>query len=164
MTRNTETMAKGRMTSVERDYLMAQGGDLYAKGFSVQNISELLKVGLKTVYKWREENDWEKLKELNNIRPSEIKKMILEYVVAIKNGETPPYKADDLSKISAAFDRLNDSRKKAVYTMETFDDFCSEMMTIAGRSKGKKRDQNLKLLKDIRVYFDRYVGKLLKDD
>lgn len=152
------------MTSVQRDYLMSQGGDLYAKGFSVQSISDLLKVGLKTVYKWRDENNWEHLKELNSIRPSEIKKMILQYVVDIKNGETPPYKADDLSKIAAAFDRLNDSRKKAVYTMESLDDFSSYMMTAAGNAKGKEREELLNLLKDVRVHFDQYITELLQDD
>lgn len=152
------------MTSVERDYLISQGGELYSKGFTPQSISDLLKVGIKTIYKWRDENDWEKQKELNTIRPSEIKKMILEYVVAIKNGEAPPYKADDLSKISAAFDRLNDKRKRAVYTMESLDDFSSFMMTTAGKSKGKQRDELLELLKQIRVHFDKYVTQLLKND
>ena len=152
------------MTSVERDYLVGQGGELYAKGFTPQSISDLLKVGLKTIYKWRDENNWEHLRELNNIRPSEIKKMILEYVVALKKGETPLYKADDLSKISAAFDRLNDTRKKAVYTMESFDEFSSSMMTKAGKAKGKKREELLELLKEIRVHFDKHVGELLKND
>jgi len=152
------------MTSAQRDYLMSQGVELYAKGFSVQSISELLGVGVKTVYKWRDDEDWEKQKELSNIRPSEIQKMILEYVVAIKNGEAPPYKADDLSKISAAFDRLNDSRKKAVYTMESFDEFSSRMMTQAGQAKGKKREELLKLLKEVRVHFDKYITELLKHD
>jgi uncharacterized protein YjcR len=157
-------MAKGRMTSTERDYLISQGTDLYSKGFSIQNISELIGVGLKTLYKWKEDYKWEEAKELNMIRPSEIKKMILQYVVAIKNGEVPLYKADDLAKISAAFDRLNDSRKKAVHTMESFDAFSSFMMTKAGQSKGKKRDELLKLTKDIRVHFDGYVTELLSNE
>lgn len=152
------------MTSVQRDYLISQGGDLYAKGFTPQSISDLLKVGIKTIYKWRDENNWEHLKELNNIRPSEIKKMILEYVVAIKDGKTPPYKADDLSKIAAAFDRLNDARKKAVYTMESLDDFSSYMITNAGKAKGKKREELLELLKEVRVHFDAYITELLQHD
>jgi len=152
------------MTSVERDYLISQGGDLYSKGFTPQSISDLLKVGIKTVYKWRDENNWEHLKELNSIRPSEIKKMLLEYVVALKNGESPPYKADDLSKISAAFDRLNDKRKKAVYTMESFDAFCSWMMVNAGKAKGKNREELLEELKMTRIHFHKYVTELLKHD
>lgn len=157
-------MAKGRMTSVERDYLMSQGGDLYAKGFTPQSISDLLKVGLKTVYKWRDENDWERLKELNTIRPSEIEHLILQCAVAIKNGEPLPYKPDDISKIARAFERMNDKQKKAVYTMESLDEFSSFMMVNAGKSKGKKRDELLELLKTVRPHFDKYVTELLKND
>jgi hypothetical protein len=162
-TANTNKMA-GRMTSEKRDYLVARGGELYAKGFSIKGISELLKVSEKTAAKWRDENDWEKQKQLNNIRPSEIKKMILEYVMAIKNGEAPPYKADDLSKISAAFDRLNDKRKKAVYTMESLDEFSGWLISLAGKSKGKKRQELLALLKKTRTHFDAYITELLQHD
>lgn len=155
---------KGRMTSVERDYKINQGSDLYSKGFTVPSISDILKVSTKTIYKWRDENDWEEKKELNSIRPSEIKKMILRYVVAIRDGKKPLYKADDLSKISAAFDRLDDNRKKAVYTMESFDAFCSFMTGKAGLEKGKNRDDLLSFLKEQRVFFDQYVTQLLQDD
>lgn len=154
----------GRLTAVERDYKKSQGKDLFIKGFSITNISEIIGIGIKTLSTWRDEDDWEKEKELNNIRPSEIKRMILEYVRDLKNGETPLYKADDLAKISAAFDRLNDSRKKAVYTMEGFDGFSQFMMVLAGNSTGKKRDETLNLLKSIRVYFDKYVTELLQND
>ena len=157
-------MAKGRMTAAKRDYLQAQGKDLYAKGFSIPNIGELIGVGEKTLYKWRDEHNWEKARELALIKPSEIKNMILEYLVALRKGESLPYKADDLSKVSAAFDRLNDSRKKAVYTMETFDDFTSHIITMAGRSKGEKRKRLLEQLKDMRVIMDSYVNTLLQAD
>ena len=82
----------------------------------------------------------------------------------IKEGKKPQHKADDLAKISAAFDRLNDGRKKAVYTMESIDDFSQFMMVEAGNSTGKKRDEVLVLLQTIRVYFDKYVTELLDND
>lgn len=154
----------GRLTAVERDYKKSQGKDLFIKGFSISNISEIIGIGVKTLSTWRDEDDWEKEKELNNIRPSEIKRMILEYVRDLKNGETPLYKADDLSKISAAFDRLNDSRKKAVYTMESFDDFSQFMLVKAGKNTGKKRDEILDFIKSVRPFFDEYITELLQHD
>ena len=161
---DTTSKAKGRMTAVERDYKKSQGKDLFIKGFSITNISEIIGVGVKTLSGWRELHNWEGEKELNNIRPSEIKKLILQYVLDIKEGKKPQHKADDLAKISAAFDRLNDGRKKAVYTMESIDDFSQFMMVEAGNSTGKKRDEVLVLLQTIRVYFDKYVTELLQDD
>lgn len=154
----------GRMTSAQRAFKQSQGKDLYVKGFSLTHISEIIEVGIKTLRDWRDEADWEKEKELNNIRPSEIKRLILEYVRDIKNGETPLYKADDLSKISAAFDRLNDSRKQAVYTMESFDGFSQFMVVLAANQQGRKRDELIEILKAIRIYFDKYVNSLLQND
>lgn len=161
---DTTNKTKGRMTSVERDYKKSQGKDLFIKGFSISNISEIIGVGIKTLSGWRDLHNWEGEKELNNIRPSEIKKLILQYVLDIKEGKKPAHKADDLSKIAAAFDRLNDSRKKAVYTMESIDDFSQFMMVLAGNNTGKKRDEVLELLQEIRVYFDKYVTELLDND
>lgn len=152
------------MTSVERDYKKSQGKDLFIKGFALTNISEIIGVGIKTLSGWRDLHNWEGEKELNNIRPSEIKKLILQYVLDIKDGKKPQHKADDLAKISAAFDRLNDSRKKAVYTMESFNDFSQFMMVLAGNSIGKKRDEALEQLQNIRVYFDKYITELLDND
>ena len=161
---DTTSKAKGRMTAVERDYKKSQGKDLFIKGFSITNISEIIGVGIKTLSGWRELHNWEGEKELNNIRPSEIKKLILQYVLDIKEGKKPQHKADDLAKISAAFDRLNDSRKKAVYTMESIDGFSQFMMVEAGTSTGKKRDELLEILKIVRIHFDKYVTELLQDD
>ena len=161
---DTTSKAKGRMTAVERDYKKSQGKDLFIKGFSITNISEIIGVGVKTLSGWRELHNWEGEKELNNIRPTKKKKLILQYVLDIKEGKKPQHKADDLAKISAAFDRLNDGRKKAVYTMESIDDFSQFMMVEAGNSTGKKRDEVLVLLQTIRVYFDKYVTELLQDD
>lgn len=157
-------MAKGRMTSAERDAKMLQGKDLYVKGIAFTTISEITGVGLKTLGEWRKEKEWDREKDLSNIRPSEIKKLILQYVQDIKDGKKPTYKADDLSKISAAFDRMNDSRKVAVYTMESVDGFSSWMLELAAKHLGKKREKLLDLIKEIRPYFDNYINELLQND
>ncbi|BFO64115.1 hypothetical protein [Chryseobacterium sp. KCF3-3] len=153
-----------RLTAVESDFKKSQGKDLFIKGFSLQSIYEITGIGIKTLTGWRDKFDWEKEKELNNIRPSEIKKLILQYVLDIKDGKKPTHKADDLSKISAAFDRLNDSRKKAVYTMESIDGFSSYILETAGKTQGKKREKLLELIKEIRPHFDAYVTELLQND
>lgn len=158
------TNKRGRMTSAQSDYKRSQGKDLFVKGFAPANIAEIIGVSVKTVSNWRDLYDWENEKELNTIRPSEIKKMILQYVLDIKDGKSPRYKADDLSKIAAAFDRLNDSRKKAVYTMEALDEFSQFMVTIAGKSTGVKREETLELLQKIRVIFDKYINELLESN
>lgn len=155
---------KGRMTAAESDYKKSQGKDLYVKGFSLTNISEIIAVGAKTLSNWRDLYEWDKEKELNSIRPSEIKKLILQYVLDIRDGKKPTHKADDLAKISAAFDRMDDDRKKAVHTMESIDGFCQFMIVEAGKNTGKKRDESIELIKLIRPHFDKYVNTLLQND
>lgn len=160
----TTSKTKGRMTASESDYKKSQGKDLYVRGFSMTNISEIIGVGVKTLSRWHELHFWENEKELHSIRPSEIKKLILQYVLDIRDGKKPMHKADDLAKISAAFDRMDDDRKKAVHTMESFDDFSQFMVVLAGNNTGKKRDEILELLQTIRVYFDKYVNELVSND
>ena len=161
---DTTSKKGGRMTSAQSDYKKSQAKDLFVKGFSITNISEILGVGIKTLSSWKELFFWENEKELFAIRPTEIKKLILQYVLDIRDGKKPAHKADDLAKISSAFDRMDDDRKKAVHTMESFDAFSQFMVVQAGNNTGKKRDEVLELLQAIRVHFDKYVNELVTND
>lgn len=153
-----------RLTSAEADYKKSQGKDLYVKGFTITNISEIIGIGVKTLGKWRDDNLWDDEKELASLKPSTIRKLTLKMALAIEKGEPLPYKADDVSKVVAAFDRITDSKKIAVYSMESLDGFSSYMLEKAGRNIGKKRDALLDLIKEIRPHFDEYITELLQND
>lgn len=153
-----------RMTSAEADYKKSQGRELFVKGFALANISTIIGVGEKTLGKWRKENAWDDEKELSSLKPSNIRRLTLKMALAVQNNEALPYKADDISKIVAAFDRITDNKKIAVYTMESIDGFSSHMLEKAGQSIGKKREEVLNLLKTIRPYFDEYISELLQND
>lgn len=153
-----------RLTASEADYKKSQGKDLFVKGFNITNISEIIGIGAKTLGKWRNEGKWDEEKDLASLKPSNIRRLTLKCAVAIEKGEPLPYKADDISKIVAAFDRITDSKKIAVYTMESIDGFCSYMLEKAGKNTGKKRETLLEQLKEIRPHFDAYVTELLQND
>ncbi len=153
-----------RLTASESDYKKSQGKELFVKGFTISNISEIIGIGLKTLGKWRDEGNWEDEKDLASLKPSNIRKLTLKMALAVERGEELPYKADDISKIVAAFDRITDSKKIAVYTMESIDNFSSYMLEQAGKSTGKKRETLLQVLKTIRPHFDNYVSELLQND
>lgn len=153
-----------RLTSAEADYKRSQGKDLFVKGFTITNISEIIGVGIKTLGKWRDDGNWDDEKDLAALKPSTIRKLTLKCALAIQEGKPLPYKADDVSKIVAAFDRITDSKKIAVYTMESLDGFSSYMLEKAGQNTGKKREQILERLKDIRPDFDAYITELLQND
>ncbi|MGM8362126.1 hypothetical protein ACSV4D_09450 [Flavobacterium sp. ARAG 55.4] len=155
---------KGRMTAVESDYKKSLGKDLFIKGFSMTNISEIIGVGIKTLSKWRDEDKWQDEKDLNSLKPSTIRNLTLKMALAMERGEPLPYKADDVSKTVAAFDRISDSKKKVVYTMESIDGFSQFMIVQAGNAIGKKREELLEQLKTIRPFFDKYISELLQND
>lgn len=158
------TKNKGRMTAVESDYKKSLGKDLFVKGFSMTNISEIIGVGIKTLSKWRDDDKWQDEKDLNSLKPSTIRNLTLKMALAMERGEPLPYKADDVSKTVAAFDRISDSKKKVVYTMESIDGFSQFMIVQAANNVGKKRDEFLELIKTIRPFFDKYITELLQND
>jgi len=154
----------GRMTNTEKDHLKSQAKELFIKGFTVASISDIIGVGQKTLQNWRKLDEWDHLKDLNNIRPSEIKLMILQVVSDLKEGKKPTYTADAVAKIAAAFDKLNDSRKKAVHTMEAFNDFMNFKLEVIATMPPKERDTELEAVKKLRIDFDKYVNRLLEND
>ncbi len=157
-------MAKGRMTKEQREEKQSQGRQLYASGFSLSDISSIIGVTEKTLRSWRDTHLWEEERELSTLKPSRLKRLTLKSALAIEKGEPLPYKADDISKIVAAFDRITDSRKVAVYTMESIDTLTKFMLEMAGKAKGQKRNDILDDIKKIRPYADKLITKLLQDD
>ncbi len=153
-----------RLKASDADYKKSQGKELFVKGFTITNISGIIGIGVKTLGKWRDEDNWDEEKDLASLKPSNIRRLTLKCALAIEQGKPLPYKADDVSKIVAAFDRITDSKKKAVYTMESFDGFSSHILEKAGKNTGKKREDLLNKLKDIRPFFDEYVTELLQND
>lgn len=154
----------GRLTATERDYKKSLGKDLFIKGFSLTNISEIIGVGVKTLSGWRDEDKWQDEKDLNSLKPSTIRNLTLKIALAMERGESLPYKADDVSKTVAAFERISDSKKKVVYTMESIDGFSQYMVVEAGKNTGKKREELLDHIKTIRPFFDKYIAELLQND
>ncbi len=154
----------GRMTAEMSDRKKREAKNLYVNGFSISNISKIVKVGLKSLGTWRDEGNWEEEKELNTIKPSAIRKLTLKQALAISKGEPLPYKTNDIINTVAAFDRITDSKKRAVYSMESIDGFTNFMLEIAAAAKPKKREEILEVIKEVRPYFDQFIAKLIADD
>lgn len=153
-----------RLTAVEADYKRSQAKELFLKGFTISNISDIIGVGVKTLSRWRDDDKWQEERELASLKPSNIRRLTLKCALAIEKGEELPYRADDISKIVSAFDRITDFKKIAVYTMESLDGFSSYILERAGRSSDKKREELLTLIKSVRPYFDAYITELLQKD
>ncbi|UDQ55004.1 hypothetical protein LJF28_04880 [Chryseobacterium indologenes] len=158
-----EVKQQGRMRNAERDKKQKDALGLYVRGYSLQSISEMetIKVGVKTLTDWKKRYNWDEEKQLQNISPNEIKAMIRSNIASIKSGKQMPYKPDDISKLASAWDKMDDNQKKAVYSMEAFDAFIDWFTDITAKSKGQKREDNLSLLKTIRILQDNYIETLI---
>ena len=153
-----------RLTSQVRDRKQSEGRQLYVAGFSLTNISGIIGIGIKTLGVWRIEDKWDEEKELNSITPSAIRRLTLKQALAIEKGEKLPYKTNDIINTVAAFDRITDSKKIAVYSMESINNFSNFMLEKAAVSKPKKREEIIEAVKNIRPYFDQFISKLISDD
>jgi hypothetical protein len=160
---NTETNSGGRHKNAERDKKMKDALGLYIRGYSLQSISEMetIQVGVKTLNGWRKQHNWDEQKQLNNISPNEIKAMIRSNIAAIKTGKEMPYKPDDIAKLASAWERMDDIKKRAVFSMEAFDAFIDWLTDLAAKSKGVKRENYLVQLKEIRRLQEMYIDTLI---
>jgi len=159
----TEVSKSGRMMNSERDKKISDAMGLFIRGYSLQSISEMetIQVGVKTLNAWRKKGNWDEEKQLQNISPNEIKAMIRSNIAAIKSGKAMPYKPDDISKLAASWERMDDVKKKAVYSMEAFDSFIDWFMDVIAKSKADKREKNLEYLKVIRLLQTEYIDTLI---
>ena len=158
-----EVKQQGRMRNAERDRKQKDALALYVRGFSLQSISEFetIKVGVKTLSDWKKRYHWDEEKQLQNISPNEIKAMIRSNIAAIKSGKQMPYSPDGISKLAKAWGEMDDNKKKAVYYMEAYDALIDYQTDITAKSTGKKRENNLRLLKEMRIIQDNYIETLL---
>lgn len=152
------------MTLREREEKQAQGRRMYVAGFDLVDIVKILGVSEKTLRKWKDEDLWEDEKELAAMKPARLKRLTLECALAIERKEPLPYKADDISKIVAAFDRITDSRKVALYSMESMDCLTNFILEQAGKERGQQRERLIDLIKEVRPLMDKYITMLLQND
>jgi hypothetical protein len=153
-----------RLKSEVRDQKKRDAKNLYVNSFSILNIAKIVGVTRKTLDDWKVEDNWEEEKELNTIKPSAIRKLTLKQALAISKGEKLPYKTNDIINTVAAFDRITDNKKRAVYFMESMDILGNFMLEKAAIAKPKKREEILADLKKLRPYADDLKAKLIADD
>ena len=98
---------------VERNY----AATLYIeKGVKPEAIAQELGRDKKTIYRWRDEENWDDTKELFDTGPTELKRILLKEATRIAKGEArtdsdgnaiPGIDADSLSKVMKAYDYMS---------------------------------------------------------
>jgi len=108
------------------------------KGMKPEAIAEELGRDKKTVYRWRDTENWDATKELFDTGPTELKKILLKEATRIARGEKridnqgnelPPIDADSLSKVMKAYDYMSKKLSPEIFR-DAFVDFDNWMVGI----------------------------------
>jgi transposase len=86
--------------------------DLYInRGFSTEKIVAEWDVSAQTLVKWKKgrtgEKSWDERKVFNELTPVKLREVLLEEALKIAQGNEPALKADALSKVMSAIDKLD---------------------------------------------------------
>lgn len=154
-------VGKGRISNAERDKKKSDGKNLYCKGLSFQSISQIVGISIDSLKNWAKAENWDEEKDLYNITPNSLRKMVLELVRDMKAGKDSTYTADEISKLASAFEKLGDKDKKTAFAMSTFDDFSDWMLLEVTKFKAKDQTEGIQLVKKIREFQEKYIQTLL---
>lgn len=139
-----------RLTNVEADKKRADGKSLFIKGLSVQSISEIIGISTSSINKWKIEGEWEEAKKINNISISQLRQEVLQTFNDLKNGDTPKLSADEITKLAAAFEKLNDKSKQLAYMYGAFEQLSEKCAQKVISASKKEKDFTLKSYQFVR--------------
>jgi len=103
---------KKKWTRAELDRIRGQAEDLYInKGYSLKQIAADWDVSEQSLIKWKKgrtgEKNWDERKIFNELTPVKLREVLLSEALSIAQGKDPSLKADALSKVMAAIDKLD---------------------------------------------------------
>lgn len=86
--------------------------DLYInKGFNLQQIGSEWDISAQTLTKWKKgkpgEKSWDERRAFNDLTPVKLREVLLNEALNIAEGNDPKLKADALSKVMSAIDKLD---------------------------------------------------------
>lgn len=103
---------KKAWTRAELERIRTLAEDLYInKGFTSDRICSEWDISAQTLVKWKKgrpgEKSWDERKVFNELTPVKLREVLLEEALCIAQGKEPKLKADALSKVMSAIDKLD---------------------------------------------------------
>ncbi len=133
--------------------------DLFMKGFTLDDIAEIIEMSVITVRKWYAADRWESEKQSNIISLSEIRNTILISFNEIKQGLKPTIDAKTAMQYANAFEKLSDKKKMLSYMFESFELMTNELLIDIEKAKSNDRQKCLDILKIVREKMDIVIQK-----
>lgn len=146
---------KGRLTKEQSEKKRLDGKRMFINGLSYTEISKILEVHIDTVKKYALADHWEDAKKMHQVSIGEMKAEVLNTFHSLKNGEKPKLSADQITKVVAAFEKLNDRKKNVAYAVENFELLTNALIQKATKSSSKKQ-------KEERIHILKYVSEVMQ--
>jgi len=135
--------------------------DLYVKGFDIETISDIITVSANTIGKWAKSDNFEQARNSKFIAMSELRNVILNSFIAMKNGEKPNIKPDDAAKFAAAFEKLSDKKKVLSHMHDNYNLLTDELINDVQSAKGQKNKEiALTVVKKVREKTDDILTRI----
>lgn len=86
--------------------------DLYInKDYSLEQLAAEFDISVQTLVRWKKgengERSWDERKVFVQLTPTRLKELLLSEALSLSEGKEPTFKADSISKIMSAVDRLD---------------------------------------------------------
>ena len=129
--------------------------ELYVKGFEIETISEIINVSATTIGRWAKIDEYEQARNSKYIALSELRNVILQSFIDMKDGKKPNIKPDEAAKFAAAFEKLSDKKKVLSYMHDNYEMLTDELIKEVQETKGiKNKEFALAVLKKVREVTD----------
>ena len=121
MSKKATVPKKGEATPAEINYAEML---FVEKNMTPQAIADEIGRNIKSIYKWRDNGNWEETKELFQTGPTELRKLLLKEATRITKGEkrlnekseeVAAIDADSLSKVMKAYDYMSKKLSPEVF-------------------------------------------------
>ena len=131
---------------------------LFAQGFKAEAISNELQLPKKVVEKWIKGIDFKRWRRRELLKLREIRNVLLESLLLLKEGKEPAINADQLLKYSRAYEKLFGRKSVVLYMQDSFDRLTDALVEEVQRAPTEyKRKRALFVLQNVRENMDAIV-------
>ena len=146
------------MTNEIRQQKQSEGKRMYVKGQTIEFIAIALEVSDKTINKWRKQYEWDEARNVNRVSIDDLSAEILQALYDMKEGNELKIDPDKVSKLVAAYKKLNDLRSTIPYNISAYNLATEEMYEQARKLQGNDKQQYIDtVLKPMRILFEKII-------